>query len=197
MKSPFTNTYRPRYTRSCRVEGNLHDSFNDALFGFHARWRLYAFVNTADPVKEAKHAVLDIQYPITEGNPKIEFDWTLWLEDAGGRELARVKVGECITPYDDTNDYIIGEPKPNGEVHGTANTVTDLRHELRLFLPANITRQLAATNDLDSWVAESLARTWAWHLNHEKFHAPAEDLAVAWKQATASQPRKKNSDDRR
>ena len=95
------------------------------------------------------------------------------------------------------NDYIIGEPKPNGEVHGTANTVTDLRHELRLFLPANITRQLAATNDLDSWVAESLARTWVWHLNHEKFNAPAEDLAVAWKQATASQPRKKNSDDRR
>lgn len=64
-------------------------------------------------------------------------------------------------------------------MHGTANTVTDLRHELRLFLPANITRQLAATNDLDSWVAESLARTWAWHLNHEKFNAPAEDLAVA------------------
>lgn len=172
MNSPFTNTYRPRHTRSCRIEGNLHNSFNDALFGFHAQWRLYAFVNAADPVKEAKHAVFDIQYPITEGNPKIEFDWTLWLEDAGGWELARVKVGECITPYDDTNDYIIGEPKPNGEVHGTANTVTNLRHELQLFLPANITRQLAATNDLDSWVAESLA----WHLNHEKFNAPVGGL---------------------
>ena len=133
----------------------------------------------------ARRVNLEIEYLLDEGAPTLCFDWELRLEDETGRQLARVEAEEeIIARADDTGAaYDIGGPTARGTVNGRVQGVAALRDELRAFLPAGIVRRLAGINILGPWVAESLARTWAWFFGHGAFDAPTEELAEAWEQA--------------
>ena len=178
--SPFTSTYRPTFTRTYQVKGDLRD-----LVSANAceAWRANRLVEDLDPVLAAHWVSLQIEYLVVEGHPDICFDWELQLEDLGGRQLAQVEAEEYLTPHFDTGDYVLGGPSVHGSVNGRVRSVAALRDELRRFLPAGIVRELAGINVLGPWVAESLARTWAWLEGHGAFDAPAEVLASAWEQA--------------
>lgn len=178
--SPFTSTYRPTFTRTYQVKGDLRD-----LVSANAceAWRANRLVEDLDPVLAAHWVSLQIEYLVVEGHPDICFDWELQLEDLGGRQLAQVEAEEYLTPHFDTGDYVLGGPSVHGSVNGRVRSVAALRDELRRFLPAGIVRELAGINVLGPWVAESLARTWTWFFGHGAFDAPAEVLASAWEQA--------------
>ena len=180
--SPFTSTYRPVYTRTYQVKGDLRDLVSGNAC---ETWRANRLVEDLDPVLAARWVSLRIEYPIVEGNPDICFDWELRLENTAGQQFARVEAEEYLTPHFDTGDYVLGGPTARGTVNGRVQSITALRDELRRFLPASIVRELAGINDLGPWVAESLARTWTWLDGHGAFDAPAEELTSAWKQAVA------------
>ena len=180
--SPFTSTYRPTFTRTYQVKGDLRD-----LVSANAceAWRANRLVEDLDPVLAARWVSLRIEYLVVEGNPDICFDWELRLENTAGQQFARVEAEEYLTPHFDTGDYVLGGPTARGTVNGRVRGVAALRDELRRWLPAGIVRELAGSNVLGPWVAESLARTWAWLEGHGAFDAPAEVLASAWEQAVA------------
>ena len=182
--SPFTDSYRPTFTRSVVVEGDLRSLVTGEACDL---WRANRLVEEVDPVLAARRVNLEIEYLLDEGSPTLCFDWELRLEDETGRQLARVEAEEeIVSRADDTGAaYDIGGPTARGTVNGRVRGVTALRDELRRFLPASIVRKLAAINDLGPWVAESLARTWTWFFGHGAFDAPAEALAPAWEQAVA------------
>ena len=180
--SPFTSTYRPVYTRTYQVKEDLRD-----LVSANAceAWRTNRLVEDLDPVAAAHWVSLQIEYLLDEGSPTLCFDWELQLEDLRGRQVARVEAEEeIVSRADDTGAaYDIGGPTARGTVNGRVQGVAALRDGLRRFLPAGIVRKLAGINVLGPWVAESLARTWAWFFGHGAFDAPAEELTPAWEQA--------------
>lgn len=180
--SPFTSTYRPVYTRTYQVVGDLRALVTGEACDL---WRTNRLVEELDPVLAARRVNLEIEYLLDEGSPTLCFDWELQLEDLGGRQLARVEAEEEIVSHaDDTGAaYDIGGPTARGTVNGRVRGVAALRDELRRFLPAGIVRELAGINVLGPWVAESLARTWTWFFGHGAFDAPVEVLASAWEQA--------------
>lgn len=182
--SPFTDSYRPTFTRSVVVEGDLRSLVTGEACDL---WRANRLVEEVDPVLAARRVNLEIEYLLDEGSPTLCFDWELRLEDETGRQLARVEAEEeIVSRADDTGAaYDIGGPTARGTVNGRVRGVTALRDELRRFLPAGIVRELAGINVLGPWVAESLARTWTWFFGHGAFDAPAEVLASAWEQAVA------------
>ena len=179
---PFTSTYSPVFTRTYQVKGDLGDLVSGNAC---EAWRANALVTDRDPVSAAKWVSLRIEYILDEGSPTLCFDWELQLEDLGGRQLAQVEAEEEIVSHaDDTGAaYDIGGPTARGTVNGRVRGVTALRDELRRWLPAGIVRELAGINVLGPWVAESLARTWAWFFGHGAFDASVEVLASAWEQA--------------
>lgn len=182
--SPFTSTYRPTFTRTYQVKGDLRD-----LVSANAceAWRTNRLVEELDPVAAAKWVSLRIEYLLDEGSPTLCFDWELSLEDVLGRQLASVEAEEEIVSHaDDTGAaYDIGGPTVRGTVNGRVKTFVALWNELRRWLPASIVRELAGINVLAPWVAESLARTWAWFFGHGAFDASVEVLAPVWEQAVA------------
>ena len=179
---PFTSTYRPVYTRTYQVKGDLRDLVSGNAC---EAWRANRLVEDRDPVAAACWVRLRIEYPVVEGNPDICFDWELSLEDVLGRQLAQVEAEEYLNPRLDTGAHVLGGPKNHGSVNGRVKTFAALWNELRRWLPASIVRELAGINVLAPWVAESLARTWAWLEGHGAFDAPAEILAPAWEKAVA------------
>ena len=180
---PFTSTYRPVFTRTYQVKGDLRD-----LVSANAceAWRANRLVEDLDPVAAACWVSLRIEYLLDEGSPTLCFDWELSLEDVVlGRQLAQVEAEEEIVSHaDDTGAaYDIGGPTVRGTVNGRVKTFVALWNELRRWLPASIVRELAGINVLAPWVAESLARTWAWFFGHGAFDASVEVLAPVWEQA--------------
>ena len=180
--SLFTDSYRPTFTRSVVVEGDFRSLVTGEACDL---WRANALVTDRDPVTFARQVSLRIEYLLDEGSPKLCFDWELRLEDLDGRQLARVEAAEEIVarPDDKKAAYDVGGPTVRGSVNGRVRSFAALWNELRRFLPASITQQLAGINVLGPWVAESLARTWAWLDGHGAFDAPVEVLAPAWEQA--------------
>lgn len=179
---PFTSTYRPVFTRTYLVEGDLGDLVSGNAC---AAWRANALVKDRDPVVVAKWVKLEIEYLLDEQSPTLCFDWELRLEDLGGRQLAQVEAEEEIVSHaDDTGAaYDIGGPTVRGTVNGRVKTFVALWNELRRWLPATIVRELAGINVLAPWVSECLARTWAWFFGHGAFDASVEVLAPVWEQA--------------
>ena len=182
--SPFTDSYRPTFTRTYQVVGDLRSLVTGEACDL---WRANRLVEELDPVLAARWVSLRIEYLLDEGSPTLCFDWELRLEDIVGRQLARVEAEEeIVSRADDTGAaYDIGGPTARGTVNGRVQGVAALRDGLRRFLPASIVRKLAGINVLGPWVAESLARTWAWFFGHGAFDAPAEELTPAWEQAVA------------
>lgn len=180
--SLFTDSYRPTFTRSVVVEGDFRSLVTGEACDL---WRANRLVEDLDPVMVARSVSLRIEYLLDEGSPMLCFDWELRLEDETGRQVARVEAAEEIVarPDDKKAVYDVGGPTVRGSVNGRVRSFAALWNELRRFLPASITQQLAGINVLGPWVAESLARTWAWLDGHGAFDAPAEVLAPVWEQA--------------
>ena len=158
--SLFTDSYRPTFTRSVVVEGDFRSLVTGEACDL---WRANQLVEDLDPVMVARSVSLRIEYLLDEGSP-LCFDWELRLEDETGRQVARVEAAEEIVarPDDKKAAYDVGGPTVRGSVNGRVRSFAALWNELRRFLPASITQQLAGINVLGPWVAESLARTWAW-----------------------------------
>ena len=180
--SLFTDSYRPTFTRSVVVEGDFRSLVTGEACDL---WRANRLVEDLDPVMVARSVSLRIEYLLDEGSPMLCFDWELRLEDETGRQVARVEAAEeiVVRPDDKKAVYDVGGPTVRGSVNGRVRSFVALWNELRRFLPASITQQLAGINVLAPWVAESLARTWAWFFGHGAFDAPAEVLAPVWEQA--------------
>lgn len=138
----------------------------------------------SDPVAAAKRITLWINYiaPGAENAPGW-FESVLWLKSEEGRPLAFIR-DEHIAPRVDSDAHALGSPLTLLWVNGHIKTTCALWDEIRKYLPANITQQLASLADLGGWVSECLARTWAYHHGYiDDFDLPQEDLIEAWEKA--------------
>lgn len=210
--SPFTNTYRPTFTRSIVVEGNLTDLLTEEVCGL---WVERSWVSGVVSVKATRRVTLRVEYPVEGETPTLCFPYSLVLVDEDGDlagHLGAVRdsapqYGEWGTGLDglyhaahsqiqsEEWGYLpvlvdprvaardVGGPTTTGEVNGRDPIVAALEKDLLKVLPAGIVRQLVDPDELGPWVAESLARTWAWLDGRGAFDAPVEVLAPVWEQA--------------
>ena len=141
----------------------------------------------SDPVAAAKRITLWINY-IADGTENAPgwFESVIWLKSEEGRPLAFIR-DEHIAARVDSDTQALGSPLTLLWVNGHSKTTCALWSELRRFLPADITQQLASLTDLGGWVSECLARTWATRCGYiDDFDLPQEDLIEAWVKAAAS-----------
>ena len=210
--SPFTSTYRPAFTRTYQVEGNLPDLLTAEVGGL---WVERSWVSGVVSVKATRRVTLRVEYPVEGETPTLCFPYSLVLVDEDGDLAAHLgavrdsapQYGEWGTGLDglyhaahsqiqsEEWGYLpvlvdprvaardVGGPTTTGEVNGRDPIVAALEKDLLKVLPASIVRQLVDPDELGPWVAESLARTWAWFYEYGAFDAPAEVLAPVWEQA--------------
>ena len=173
------------WTGSYEVMGNLRDLVPKQTCELWHRQAIDEELypeEKSDPVAAAKRITLWLNY-IADGaeNAPGGFEVLLWLKSEEGRHLAFIR-DEHIAARVDSDAHALGSPLTLLWVNGHVKTTCALWNELRRFLPASITQQLASLADLGSWVSECLARTWAYHHGYiDNFYLPQEDLIEAWK----------------
>ena len=209
---PFTSTYRPVFTRSVVVEGDLTDLLTEEVCGL---WAGRSWVSGVVSVNETRRVTLRVEYPVEGETPTLCFPYSVVLVDEDGDLAAHLgavrdsapQYGEWGTGltglYHAAHSQIqseewgylpvlidprvaardVGGPTTTGEVNGRDPIVAALEKGLLKVLPASIVRQLVDPDELGSWVSECLARTWAWLDGRGAFDAPAEVLTPAWEQA--------------
>ena len=187
---PFTSTYRPTFTRSVVVEGDLTGFLlSEEICEIWARHSRYFGI---DPAAAAGRVNLGLELALARGEiPMMCLQRNVTLTDVEGKFVAHVPLSHetgawgylpfQVDPLVAARD--VGGPTTTGGVNGRDSMVAALEEDLGQFLSSRVVRQLVDPGVFGPWVAESLARIWSWFYEYGAFDAPAEVLAPKWKQA--------------